>query len=643
MGRNWLRTVFASVAVMVLLMLSPHASLAAPASGRIETLLQPTGQKLSAALKGDERFNWRTAGTGEIILQDSNGFWQYATLGKKGVALSGARYGLDPKPGTALSEDQLVSWRAAQLATSSATLIATPPLTAAAPTTAPTQTHPTLLLLVDFLDIEIRTTETSWAQLLAGSTGSTLDRYFSEVSAGQLAPVPAEEMQGIGNDGVVRVRLNYAHPNTGGQILRDNQLIARNALIAADPFINFAPFDRDGNGYLSGEELNIVVIVAGYEASYGIGSPSVWAHWWTLDSALILDGKGLATPGFGGYVQAGELHGDHQATIGVIAHELGHNLGLPDMYDYDGSSFGVGVHSLMASGCWGYTSGNWLGSSPTHLDPWSKVRKGFVTPITAATAGDYLLDSIATGSYDVLKVPTPDPSQYFLFENRQLAGFDQALATWGVNGGVAIWHIDETVILQRANTGINNDERHKGVDLEEANESVLGYSQLDSRVSGNYNHYYYFGGAWRFAADTVPDSDLYDGALSGIGVEVPVASSSTMQTRILLGAGDSSPPVVSSTVPAAGGNNVAFDQTIFVNFNEEVKTGPFFSSISVVSGGTVPTATSIAGRTLAIDPQVLLNKATTYTVTVPAGAVTDLAGNALASSFSFTFTTVRRK
>ncbi len=52
----------------------------------------------------------------------------------------------------------------------------------------------------------------------------------------------------------------------------------------------------------------------------------------------------------------GEIHQStaddmHQATIGVMAHEFGHTINWPDLYDTDGSSNGgVGTWSLMAAG-----------------------------------------------------------------------------------------------------------------------------------------------------------------------------------------------------------------------------------------------------------------------------------------------------
>ena len=60
----------------------------------------------------------------------------------------------------------------------------------------------------------------------------------------------------------------------------------------------------------------------------------------------------------GGYQEMAEWHCStqdtpgHMATLGVMAHEMGHGLNLPDLYDLDGSSYGVGDWSLMGLGMW---------------------------------------------------------------------------------------------------------------------------------------------------------------------------------------------------------------------------------------------------------------------------------------------------
>ncbi len=57
---------------------------------------------------------------------------------------------------------------------------------------------------------------------------------------------------------------------------------------------------------------------------------------------------------------------------GVFAHEYGHNLGLPDLYDTSkqGHDSPVGAWSLMSSGSHTYQI---FQTQPTGMDPWSKM------------------------------------------------------------------------------------------------------------------------------------------------------------------------------------------------------------------------------------------------------------------------------
>ena len=89
----------------------------------------------------------------------------------------------------------------------------------------------------------------------------------------------------------------------------------------------------------------MVVIVAGYEAAITKSKPSVWGHAWYLPSPARVDGVWVGYPRgeVWGYAQFGERHGRNQATIGLMAHEIGHLIfGLPDLYDTDYCVFGDG-------------------------------------------------------------------------------------------------------------------------------------------------------------------------------------------------------------------------------------------------------------------------------------------------------------
>jgi hypothetical protein len=145
--------------------------------------------------------------------------------------------------------------------------------------------------------------------------------------------------------------------------------------------------------------------------------------------------------------------------VGVMAHEYGHALGLPDLYDTsflsssdqsiadDGA--GIGRWGLMGRGSLG-----WDGI----LSPfcaWSLAQLGWVDVIEIS--GDTLgvaIEEIGAGG-KVYKVPIDD-DEYFLLEHRKASGraYDRDMPA----DGLLIWHIDER--------GDNGNEHHKRVDLE---------------------------------------------------------------------------------------------------------------------------------------------------------------------------------
>jgi len=318
----------------------------------------------------------------------------------------------------------------------------------------------------------------------------------------------------------------YNNPNPGIDNY-EQEKVTHDALLKADEYVDFKSFDKNNNGSLEQYELNLIVVLAGYDLEEGpIGRPGIRAHQNTLyNYPVILDDDDINE-----YVQVSDMiyeegYGEYMSTIGTISHELAHNLGLPDLYDTDDSSLGIGIHSLMAEGNHTYILNEEMGSTPVHLDPWSKIKLGIIEPTVVDKSGEYLVYSSENENHNIIKVPTLNENEYFLIENRQLSGFDKGLTSHIKNGGIAIWHIDENVIDKYYwDNKVNDDEILKGVDLEEGNEEQLSYSQLDSNIFSDYNklydHYYYIGGNEVFGPNTRPNSNLNDGSNSGITIKV---------------------------------------------------------------------------------------------------------------------------
>ncbi len=524
--------VFAATAVLIF-SLSSTSSYAVPAPQIPREITQPSGEKFTATLYGDEWFNYTAAENGDLIVQGEDGYWYYGLAEADRLEKSAAKYGINAKPAGAQTAGNVKGLKKSSDAAFEGTYgkpvpnrsseFAKSP-SASAKSLNTTGTQKVLVLLVSFKNVKIVNTDNAWSNSFFGDTGKTLKTFYKENSNNTFYFTPAPETNGTSNDGIVRVTLNYRHPNTGSNTNYKNQNIVKNAIAAADAYVNYKSFDSDGDGLVTAAELHIITVVAGNDASYGDNAPTIWPHSWSTDDVIKKDGISI----FGDYTQIADNQGGHMTTIGVVAHELGHDIGLPDLYDRDYTSAGLGVYSLMAFGSWGMAPGEYDGASPTHLDAWCKIQLGFADPQIAA-AGSYSMKSVAKGGYNILKIETSDPNQYFLVENRQLTGFDAGLAYYGINtGGIAIYHIDDSVY-----TG-NDNEYHKLVDLEEANEFAYDGCQLDDANYRDlpYNNLFRSGVNTRFAYNTTPHNALYNGALTNTSIGVPGSSSGSMTVNI---------------------------------------------------------------------------------------------------------------
>ncbi|MDD3336362.1 MAG: M6 family metalloprotease domain-containing protein [Eubacteriales bacterium] len=377
-------------------------------------------------------------------------------------------------------------------------------------------TCPLLVLKLQFNDVKCIFSDQQWHDRIF-ENGVT--QYYQTVSNGKFTYVPVAETGGTLNDGVVTVTLPFACPRYA---LADptNQLVQNDpisglyrgtdhknyaiynmgslyayAMLEAESSVNFASFDRNNDGFISPTELAVLVVYSGFEASYGgayaaEGKPAVWAHSWKYNNMLSNGDSAdyhYMTMRVGGkrvtkYTVIGELSNytseydydtksgtPQQAQYGTAAHELGHDMGLPDLYatrDANPSQRVEGL-SLMGTGSWGAKPGEQLCSSPTHLDPVSKIYLGFYNAVSTDTTGNFTLYATEPSSnYNILRVNTSDPNVYYLIENRQYTGFDAGLALFygSSGGGLVVWRVDQNALQSGwwPNT-VNNVEDHYGL------------------------------------------------------------------------------------------------------------------------------------------------------------------------------------
>lgn len=364
---------------------------AAPASDMVVPLKQPDGGGFDARQYGDEwNHGYETRDGYTVVRNPETEAWEYAVdpAGSESLEPSGRVVGEEAPPEGVdknLRPDDVtvpeveypepereVQPSSVQVASEDGEMTAT----------AATGEHKSLVILVQFTDqASMGTTPAQWNSKFFGATDSVRD-YFQEASYGKLNIGAASESHGTANDGVVGwLTLPYAHPNTANfpNGAADRKTVA-DAVKAADAYVNYKAYDANNDNKLSSKELHVTVIAAGQEGSCCRSSgKAVWGHFWTLFSGEqptvdgVLFGSAAAN---GGYTQFGEYHRDHMATLGIMVHEMGHDLGLPDLYDTDLSSEGVGDWSVMGGGSWNTVSGQYLGSVPPFPDAWSRYYEG---------------------------------------------------------------------------------------------------------------------------------------------------------------------------------------------------------------------------------------------------------------------------
>ncbi len=129
--------------------------------------------------------------------------------------------------------------------------------------------------------------------------------------------------------------------------------------------------------------------------------------------------------------------------LGVIAHEMGHMLGLPDLYDYSFKEEFVGKWGLMGKGMW---NGVPIGSSPAHLLSFCKLALGWIpsSDVIIISPGEarivHLNPLEVSSGLRVIKIEVSEES-YFLIEVRRKSGYDLYLP----GEGVLIYFVNESV------------------------------------------------------------------------------------------------------------------------------------------------------------------------------------------------------
>ncbi|MCX4778663.1 immune inhibitor A domain-containing protein [Streptomyces sp. NBC_01264] len=156
-------------------------------------------------------------------------------------------------------------------------------------------------------------------------------------------------------------------------------------------------FDGDGNfnepdGYI--DHFQIVHAGEDESAGGGVQGPNaLWAHrWYAYGTEAGKNGPANNKAGGTQIGNTGIWVGDYtmqpeNGGLGVFAHEYGHDLGLPDLYDTSGGGENsVGFWSLMSAGSWLGNGKDSIGDLPGDMTAWDKFQLGWLNYDTAKAA-----------------------------------------------------------------------------------------------------------------------------------------------------------------------------------------------------------------------------------------------------------------
>jgi M6 family metalloprotease-like protein len=421
---------------------------------------QPDGTALTILKVGDEVINYTRTSDDYTLLPNDAGIYYYAELDGSGdLVISGQKAA---NPGKRLDKEKNFlkkiskkleysekqkkakkdKWKKNKSGAKGLSAVQFGPIDDAFPSTG---TRSMLVILASFTDKSFVKSNSNFNSIMnVGS--SSFKAYYQDNSYNQLTVNTT-----VVGPYAINMSMSAADNNT-----RD--FISRAVTAANNDGVDFSDYDNDSDGTMDA----LYVIHAGYGEEAGAPSYTIWSHSWDLGSyAKTYDGVYIFS-----YATSPELRGASGSSItsiGVIAHEFGHNIGVPDYYDTDGSGSGGSAWDLkswdvMAGGSW-----NNSGDTPAQHNMYTKWKLGWSSPTTLSSDGSYNLRN--TSDYnEAYRINTTTSNEFFILENRQQTGWDSYIG----GHGMLIFHIDGGFIDGLSGNTVNANPSHQGVDVEEA-------------------------------------------------------------------------------------------------------------------------------------------------------------------------------
>lgn len=440
------------------------------------TVTQPDGTPLSVYIKGNEMLHYYQTIDGYTVLQNPQhgGTYEYAKLDSKGdLIASGIEAGNTFQKNAPAPKGLTFSKK--QVSKAYDTFYANQKpmhFNKSANGQFPSRgTKKLLVVLMQFKDEPAIYSKQSFIDLLTqdgystnGGTGSFRE-FYANNSFGQFDL----DITVVGTYTSTLNRLEYgqkdaqgnANPNYNTNVQKFVGQAIDSAKLVDN--VDFSQYDNNHDGELDG----LVIFHSGFGAEQGKNG-YIWSHRWSLWSGNDRTYDGVHISNYCINPAKRDFNGLTQVRIGVVTHEFGHILGLPDLYDTQQISEGAGNWCLMAGGPWMNEE-----RTPCQMSSWSKSELGWLSTTLLDGKGTYTIKNTIDSNF-AYRINTPEPNEYFLLENRQLKGWDRYLP----GKGLAIWHIDLNKANNYSQSGsndVNTDTSMYGVGLKQAD----GLRQLE--------------------------------------------------------------------------------------------------------------------------------------------------------------------
>lgn len=458
-------------------------------------LTQPDGTLLELYASGDEYYNWLHDKDGYTVRQNDKGWYVFLNKDNGGeliftdfVVGRDNPYDRSLSPWTNKSSDQVFAIRDEYQRQLRELDGGKAPLTG---------TLNNIVIFIRFSDqSEFTQPISTYSSMFNGTTGNTMQNYFLEASYNQLNisttfyPAPGSIVSSWQDSHPRAYYSPYSSSNTIGyaneseRTSREHILLANAVNGVSSQIPSNLNVDGDGDGWVD----NVCFVIKGGTDAW---ANLLWPHRFCLYSQYAyINGKRVYDYNF-------QLS-DHLTTsgVGVLAHEMYHSLGAPDLYHYNSDGISpVGSWDLMCNNT----------NPPQHMGAYMKYKYGnWISAIpTLSASGTYTLNPLTSSSGQAFRINSPNSSnQYFIVEFRKKTGtFENSVP----GSGMLVYRINPGV---NGNAGGPPDEvyvyRYNGTPTANGTVTAATFSTETGRTAFNNT--------------TNPYCFLADGTLGGLSI-----------------------------------------------------------------------------------------------------------------------------